>query len=116
MEELKGRSDRYFDFQKYVIILIDEMKLKSNLVFDEHSGQLIGFVDLGSQEHTSATLEKGDELATHALAIIVKGLCTDLNLWIAYFATTNVTTAQLFLGSSWNIGNDMQFVGGSNHC
>ena len=32
------------------MLLLDEMKIKSNLVFDKHSGELIGFVDLGSDE------------------------------------------------------------------
>eukprot|EP00794_Sanderia_malayensis_P001641 gene1641-1822_t len=93
--ELTRLSDSHFDIQRYVVILIDEMKVKSNLVFDKHSGQLIGFVDLGSEEHNFATLEKEDELATHVLVIIVKGLCTDLNFCLAYFATTNVTSVQL---------------------
>ena len=66
------------------MLLLDEMKIKSNLVFDKHSGELIGFVDLGSDECNLACLEKADELATHALAFIVRGLCTDLKFCLAY--------------------------------
>ena len=33
--------------QRYVVVVMDEMKIQSNLVFDKHSGDLIGFVDLG---------------------------------------------------------------------
>ena len=32
------------------------MKIKSNLVFDKHSGELIGFVDLGDPDTNFATL------------------------------------------------------------
>ena len=34
--------------QRHSILLMDEMKIKSGLVFNKHSGTLVGFVDLGS--------------------------------------------------------------------
>ena len=71
------------------------MKIKSNLAFDKHNGELIGFVDLGSDECNFACLEKADELATHAPAFIVRGLCTDLKFCLAYFATTSVTASKI---------------------
>ena len=85
----------------------NEMKIKSNLVFDMHSGELIDFVDLGSVECNFACQEKADELVRHALAFIVRGLCTDLKFWLAYFATVSVTASQImpFFGQqlvSWN--------------
>jgi hypothetical protein len=38
-----------FTVQRYVAIVIDEMKIQSNLDFDKHSGDLIAFIDLGDQ-------------------------------------------------------------------
>jgi len=32
---------------KHVLLLLDEMHIREDLVFDKHSGKLIGFVDLG---------------------------------------------------------------------
>ena len=46
-----------FDVQRYVCLLIDEMKIKSNLVFDKHSGELINYLDLGEPEKFFATTE-----------------------------------------------------------
>ena len=46
-----------FDVQRYVCLLIDEMKIKSNLVFDKHSGELINYLDLGDPEKIFATTE-----------------------------------------------------------
>ena len=33
----------YTDWQKYVVILFDEMKVRESLVYDKHSSQVIGF-------------------------------------------------------------------------
>ena len=48
--ELKNITEQYFDVQRYVIILFDEMKVRANLVFDKVTGELIGFTDLGDPE------------------------------------------------------------------
>lgn len=39
----------------------------ANLVLDKVTGELIGFTDLGDPDVNFASLEKVDELATHAL-------------------------------------------------
>lgn len=85
----------YFDVQRYVVLLFDEMKIMSNLVFDKVTGELIGNVDLGDPEINFATLDKVDEIATHALVFLVRGVCTELKFSLAYFATTGITSAQL---------------------
>ena len=74
---------------------MDEMKIQSNLVFDKVSGELIRFVDLGDPMTNFATLTDEDQIATHALAFLVRGLCTDLKHSIAYFFTGNVTSFQI---------------------
>ena len=74
---------------------MDEIKIKSNRVFDKLSGELIGFVDLGDPMTNFATLADDDHIATHALAFLVRGLCADLKHIIAYFVTGNVTSFQI---------------------
>ena len=74
---------------------MDEMKLQSNLVSDKHSGDLIGFVDLGDPMTNYASLGDEDLMATHALAFLVRGMCTDVKHVIAYYFTENVTSYQL---------------------
>ena len=93
--QLKAESDKYFGAQRYVILLMDEMKVMANLVFDKTSGELIGYVDLGDPEANYACLEKVDGLASHALVFLVRGVCTELKYCLAYFATTGITSAQL---------------------
>jgi len=71
VEELKALTDSYFDVQRYVVLLFDEMKVQANLVFEKNTGELIGFVDLGDPDVNFGTLEKQDEIATHALVFLV---------------------------------------------
>lgn len=48
VEELKKRlEDEVESDNHHCAILMDEMKIKSGLVFNKHSGRLTGFVDLG---------------------------------------------------------------------
>ena len=97
VQELNSLADTYFDVQRYVALLFDEMKVMSNLVLDKVTRELIGFTDLGDLELNYAVLEKVNEIATHALAFLVRGVCTDLKFCLAHFATTGVTSAQLIL-------------------
>lgn len=95
VNELKEQTNSYFDVQRYVVLLFDEMKVMSNLVLVKVSGELIGFTDLGDPNLNYGVLEKADEIVTHALAFLVCGVCTELKFCLAYFATTGVTAAQL---------------------
>ena len=46
--------------KRYVVLLFDEMKITSNLVFDKFTGELIGYVDLGDPDINFGTLEKAE--------------------------------------------------------
>ena len=94
--ELIEVTDKYFDVQRYIVLLFDETKIRSSLVYDKESGELIGFVDLGDPDVNYSTLQEENELATHALVFFVRGLATDLNFNLAYFATTGITSYQPF--------------------
>jgi len=88
-------TNSHFDVQRYVVLIFDEMKILSNLVFDKVSGELIGYTDLGDPDINFGTLEKVDELASHVLVFLVRGICTDLKFSLAYFAMI-ATKNQLF--------------------
>ena len=95
VQSLQAKVSSFTSIQRYVAVVMDEMKIQSNLVFDKVSGELIGFIDLGDPMTNFATLTNEDLIATHALAFLVRGLCTDLNHIIAYFFTGNVTSFQI---------------------
>lgn len=95
VDELSKKISSFTEIQQYIVLVIDEMKIQSSLVFDEHSGSLVGFIDLGDPMTNFACLQEEDTFATHALVFLVRGLCTDLKDIIAYFFTGNVTLFQL---------------------
>lgn len=95
LEELKELTKSYFDVQRYIVLLFDEMKIMSNLVFDKVTGELIGYLDLGDPELNFGTLEQLNEIASHALVFFITGICTELKFSLAYFATNGVTSHQL---------------------
>ena len=95
VESLREKASSFSPRQRYIAIIMDEMKIQSNLVFDKVSGDLIGFIDLGDPMTNFAFLSDEDPVASHALAFLVRGLCTDLKHIIAYFFTGNVTSFQL---------------------
>ena len=70
------------------------MKIKGRLVFDKHSGKLIGFTSLGDPDLDFSTFENL-EVATHALAIMVRGMQATLKFMLAYFLTQTVVSYQL---------------------
>ena len=71
------------------------MKVMANLVLDKTTGELIRFIDLGDPDLNFGVLEKVDALASHALAFLVRGICTELKFGLAHFATSGITAAQL---------------------
>eukprot|EP00794_Sanderia_malayensis_P015485 gene15485-17063_t len=81
--------------QRYIVISIDEVKIQENLVYDKHTGELIGFVDLGDTDLNYSCFDDVDQLASHALVYYVRGLASDLKFSFAYFATKGVTAYQI---------------------
>ena len=67
--------------KKYVVILIDEMKIKEGLVYDKHSAHIIGFVNIGDVGNQLSQLEERcrimntvqhPQIATHMPVLMVR--------------------------------------------
>ena len=96
VEELIKTSTKLSGIQRYVVLSFDEIKIQENLVYDKHSGELIGFVDLGDTELNYTCFNNVDQLASHALVYYVRGLASDLKFSLAsYFATRGVFAHQI---------------------
>ena len=74
INELKNKIKNFSDNEKFFVILMDEMKIQSNFVWDKHTGELIGYVDLVENELNYATLKKTDNIATHILAFLIRSM------------------------------------------
>ena len=63
--------------RRFVSLILDEMKIKEGLVYNKHSGEMIGFTHLGDINDKRMKLEQGDEhppIAKYVFAIMVRGL------------------------------------------
>ena len=47
MRELRHKVKDFSDKENFLVLLMDEMKIQENLVWDKHNGELIEYVDLG---------------------------------------------------------------------
>ena len=65
------------------------------MVFDKHSYELIGFVDLGDEVSNVAAFDKPIAIATHVLAFMVRGIASDFKYILGYFSTENLTSYQI---------------------
>ena len=86
-------------YRQFVGVVFDEVYIKSDLVFDRFSSQIIGFVNLGAVDQQLAALEHSTmipEVATRVLTLMVRGIFYSMNFPLANFATNGVNAVQLF--------------------
>ena len=57
---LESETESYFDMQRYVVLLFDDMKIMANLVSDKVTGECIEFTDLDHPDLNFGSLEKVD--------------------------------------------------------
>ncbi len=76
------------------MLLLDEMKIREDLVFDR-SGEITGFVNLGEISESIKSLElkcnigsEGD-IATHMLTVMVRGIFKKFEISIGHFPTNS---------------------------
>ena len=95
-------EDKNFkEHHKIVGLLQDEIRIKSDLVYDKHTGELIGFIDLGDINNDFQNMEEcvkqgNNPLARYVLVLMVRGVSSNLKFILAHFATNGVTSDQLF--------------------
>ena len=90
-------------WHKLLILLIDEIHIKESLVYDKHSGEMIGFVDLGEVNNRLTAFERSIEindkvpsLANSMLVIMARGLFTPLRFPYVQFPCLNISGELLF--------------------
>ena len=90
--------------EKFVLLLLDEMYVKEDLVYDKHSGELIGFVNLGDINSHMLELERSisspdstdPQLARTMMTFMVRGLFSRLEFPYAHFPCQNITGDLLY--------------------
>ena len=82
-----------------VSLILDEMKIKEGLIYNKHSGEMIGFTRLGEVNDELMRLENGEghpPIASHVLTLMVRGLLFKLEFPYAHFATNGITADFLY--------------------
>ena len=105
------------DFKKNVALIMDEMYVKEDLVYDKTSGELIGFTDVGDiNTHLlefQAQVEVGSEphgLAKSVLVFMVRGLFSSLEFPYAQFPLAT-TTGDLMFSLLWEAISRLELCG-----
>ena len=65
---------------------MDEIEIQEDLVWDKHTGDLIGYVNLGDSQLNFATLKKSDDIASHVLVFLLRSIVNPLKFTLANFA------------------------------
>ena len=90
--------------EKNVILLLDEMHIREDIVFDKHSGAMIGFTRLGDvndhllQFERSLTNDQSSSppLAKSMMVFMVRGLFSKLQFPYAQFPCANLSGDLLY--------------------
>ena len=75
---------------------MNEMKIKENLVWDKHTWELIGYVDLGDIELSYAKLLKVNEIASHVMVSLVHSIVNPFKFTLDNVATKDIQASQIF--------------------
>ena len=111
------------EWQKFVGIIFDEMKIKEGLVYDKHECKIKGFIDLGdinnhlmifensitdTSNHNSSTNTL--PVAKQMLTFMVRGIFIKLNFPYAQYPTVGITAEQLF-PIAWEVVRNLKCAG-----
>ena len=96
MRELRHKVKDFSDKEKFIVLLMDEMKIQENLVWHKHNSELIGYVDLGDIDLNYATLSKVTTVASHVLVFLIRSIVNPFKFSLANFATDGISAPQMF--------------------
>ena len=93
IDEVRKATASLKSHQRWVVLLHDEMAIKSDLVHDRVTGDITGFVNHSDWTSDSPTEE---DLASHVLVFMVIGISSRLKISLGYFPTKAATSSHLF--------------------
>lgn len=90
--------------EKYVLLLLDEMHIREDIVYNKHTGTMIGYANLGDiNKHLlqfESSISSGDELpfvpAKTIMVFMVRGLFNSLQFPFAQFPVAELSGELLY--------------------
>lgn len=107
------------EHEKYVALVFDEVKIKEDLVYNKHSGELIGFVNIIDINQHLSSLERAcsdddeaqiPQLATHMLVFMVRGVCSSLKFPYAQFPVKS-SSGEILHPIVWECVEHLEMIG-----
>ena len=107
------------EHEKYVALVFDEVKIKEDLIYNKHSGELIGFVNITDINQHLSALERAcseeedahlPHLATHTLVFMVRGICSSLKFPYAQFPV-KTASGEVLHPIVWNCVEHLEMLG-----
>ena len=99
----EAKYDNLEESRKYIVLALDEMKIKEGLVYDKYGCRIVGFINLGETMNQIMDFERDccegkSELpvAKQMLVLMVRGLFFNLNFPYVQFTTKGITAEYLF--------------------
>ena len=96
VNELLGKVKHFSDNENFFVMLMDEMKIQENIVWDKHTGDLIGCVDFGDAELNYETLQKCTAITTHVLVFLLRSVVNPFKFSLGTFATMELHHLKCF--------------------
>lgn len=129
----EAKMEHLEEWQKYVAVVFDEVKIKEDIVYNKHTSEIVGFIDLGNvtnqlnfmAEKVNEAEFNPDAVATHMLVFMVRGLFTRFGLCLyhkdisliyalprlefpyAQFATRSCTASEVAL-MAWDVVRNLE--------
>ena len=112
IDEVRKATASLKSHQRWVVLLQDEMAIKSDLVHYRITGDVTGFVNHSDWTSESPTEE---DLASHMLVFMVVGISSHLKISLGYFRTKAATSSHLFQ-TFWRAVGILETQCGLNVC
>ena len=116
----EANIDSLEDWQKYVALVFDEVKIKEGIVYDKHDCKIVGFVDLGPVNNTLLNFESSLSdpepttpswpVAKQMLIVMVRGVFIKLHFPYAHYPTSGIT-ADLLFPLAWEVIRTLECAG-----
>lgn len=87
------------EHQQYVSVIIDEMKIKEDIIYRASTGELVGFSNLDDTGNEILKIRNQNndlpEVATHVLQIMIRSITGSFKFPLAYFPCKDMNTDSL---------------------
>ncbi|XP_052130160.1 uncharacterized protein LOC127751122 [Frankliniella occidentalis] len=108
------------DYQKYHVLMCDEMYISKNLVYEKSTGRIVGFANVSEVREELQALKSflnnedpskvSQHIASKILSFMVKGVATNVKEVVASFTVDQLTKEHLYAWS-WEVIGKLEAAG-----